>query len=228
MFASQLQLKGSICLLHPAKITAPLSGRPKAYTDKAIAQALWKRRGNISEAAKILKCSPQTICAALGCGRMLREVTWEYEGQIFDIAYQTLRRYVQMGDLSASIFVVRQLWPQFGRSDAGDGLNSAVLALIKTKRDDDEDNLKVYTDETIAHALWEGYGIISEAAKILKCSRRTICNALARSPMLREIIWVYEGKIFDIAYKNVLHYAEMDNLTAIFFLLRLHWQTSSS
>jgi hypothetical protein len=152
---------------------------------------------------------------------MLREIIWECEGLIFDIAYRYLCQYVQVGDLRVSIFMVRRLWPKFSRANAGDELKSAWLTPIEINNVD-EDNLGGKpTDEGIAHALWEGYGIISEAAKILKCSRRTICDALGRSPMLREIIRECEGQIFDTAYENVCHYVEKGNLTAAIFLYRL-------
>jgi hypothetical protein len=223
---SELRSAASICLSHcpPAETTDTMGGRSNIYTDGAIAHALCEGRGIPTEAAKILKCSRQTICDALGRSPMLREIIWECEGLIFDIAYQTRRHLVQIGDLKASIFMVRRLWPKFGRSNAGDELKSADLIPIKIKRvgeDDVSGKPKVYTDETIAHALWEGYGIVSEAAKILKCSRRMICNSLERSPVLRKIMSECEGQIFDIAYENLCHHVEMGNLTAAIFIYRL-------
>ena len=142
---------------------------------------------------------------------------------MFDIAYKILRRYVEIGDLNASMFIYRQLWLKFDRLN--EGLNISVVAPIKANSID-EDNLdgkpKAYTDKTIARALREGAGNISEAAIILECSRQRICNALGRSPMLREIVWDFEWRIYDIAYGNLVHYVEIDNWTAITFLLRLH------
>ena len=220
-------MTGSIALLQPlpGEATHRLGGWPKVYTDDAIARALWEEgHGNLSAAAKILKCSRRTICDALGRSSMLREIKWECEGRIYDIAYQTIFHYVEMDDLSASIFMVRKLWPKFGCPNAGDELKGADVAVIKTKSVDIDDlggKPKVYTDDAIAHALWEGHGIISEAAKILKCSRRTICDALARSPMLQKIIWKCERQIFNIAYENLCRYVEIGNLTAANFLVRL-------
>jgi hypothetical protein len=223
---SELRLAASICLSHcpQAETTDTLGGRSNIYTDGAIAHALCEGRGIPTAAAKILKCSRQTICDALERSPMLKEIIWECEGLIYDIAYQNIRHHVQIGDLSASIFMVRRLWPKFGHSNAGDELKSADLIPIKIKRvgeDDLSGKPKVYTDETIAHALWQGYGIVSEAAKILKCSRRMICSALERSPVLRKIMWECEEQIFDIAYENLRHYVQIGNLTAAIFLDQL-------
>jgi DNA-binding NtrC family response regulator len=194
------------------------------YEHRAIAQALWQGRGSIADAAKILKCSPQTIWVALELTPMLREIVSDCDGLIFDIAYQTLCHYLEIGDLSASIFMLRRLWPKYGHPDVTGELKGADLAPIKKNSVDPEDlrgKPKVYTDEVIAHALLQGRGIVSEAAKILKCCRRTICEAIGQRPMLGAIMWQCESRIFDLAYGNLWHYVEIGNLKASIFMLEL-------
>src|SRR5437870_9009146 len=108
-FASELRSATSICLSHrpPAKTADILAARSNIYTEKAIAYALCEGRGIVSAAAKILGCARQTIRDALAHSPMLRQIMSGCEGPTFDIAYQTLRRRVQIGDSSASMHLVR-------------------------------------------------------------------------------------------------------------------------
>ena len=83
----------------------------KVYGDNDIAYALCKSTGILGEAAIILGCSRRVISDALKCSPKLRDIKRECEETWLDMAYATICRHVEAGDLTAAIFLVRMLWP---------------------------------------------------------------------------------------------------------------------
>lgn len=60
-----------------------------------------------------------------------------------------------------------------------------------------------FTEEIIAEGLRRSQGIVSDAAKIIGCSRRTVTEALRNSAYLREVRDHSIGVVFDMSVKGI-------------------------
>lgn len=79
---------------------------------------------------------------------------------------------------------------------------------------------KRYSVDEIAAALEESYGILSEAARILHCSRQTIYNHLKKSKKLQNAYDDASWALVDLAESKLLENIRLGKETSIIFCLK--------
>ena len=79
---------------------------------------------------------------------------------------------------------------------------------------------EMFTVEKVMAALYKGGGFKSQAAKILKCSARTVDNYFERHPELFEIRDEIRDTVTDMAESQLFKAIKDGNLTATIFYLK--------
>ena len=83
-----------------------MPAHPK-FTEEQMTEAITKADGNLTVAAKSLKCSPVTIRRYINISPILEEVVEEARAVFVDFAEHKLREHIENGNLTATIFFLK-------------------------------------------------------------------------------------------------------------------------
>ncbi len=77
-----------------------------------------------------------------------------------------------------------------------------------------------FTAEEVSQAIIKAKGILSVAADLLGCSRRTIYNYIQKYKTVKDVAEDQKEKTTDWVFNKLLMAIKKDNLTAIMFYLK--------
>lgn len=76
-----------------------------------------------------------------------------------------------------------------------------------------------YTDAQLIAALRKKHGLISQAAKMLRCNAQTIYNRMDTVPEVRMVIEECRSEVVDLAEEKLIKHIKQGNLKAVTYML---------